>query len=367
MNHINIHTDLKNLDFNKLLKIVSILIPLAIAGNVIYAIIASEPGILEMLGNFKPGYLLLAMGMVLVPLVTHSLRMWLWARTFKQELKPSQAFKTSIAAEIGSAATPTIVGGGYIKLLFLIGYGFSPARATLITALGTIEDITFFALTLPPVIYFSHAWNNPYVINAVKNFVAHWPIVAVAIITLLIIAVILKKFNSGNNQRPGEATVRQSLWSKVIGRLKNFQNDLGIASKYVVKRGKGTLAVCTILGGIGWTSRYAAINALILGLGLPVDPLLYTLLHWVVFSTMTLIPTPGAIGGAEVSFAIIFSGIIPPSAIPVMTGVWRFVTFYMAIAGGAIYLAIAGLGFSHHGETSSETKPLNEVAIKHAS
>lgn len=367
MNHIKIHADLKNLDFNKILKIVSILIPLAIAGNVIYAIIASEPGILEMLGRFRPGYLLLAMAMVLVPLVTHSLRMWLWARTFKQELKPSQAFKTSLAAEIGSAATPTMVGGGYIKLLFLIGYGFSPARATLITALGTIEDITFFALALPPVIYFSHAWNNPYVINAVKNFVAHWPVVAGAIIALLIIAIILKKLNSGGIEKSGEIMARQSLWAKIIGRIKNFQNDLGTASKYVVKQGKGTLAVCTVLGGIGWTSRYAAINALILGLGLPVDPLLYTLLHWVVFSTMTLIPTPGAIGGAEVSFAIIFSGIIPSSAIPVMTGVWRFVTFYMAIAGGAIYLAITGLGFVRRENTSAEAQPIDEVAIKHAS
>jgi uncharacterized membrane protein YbhN (UPF0104 family) len=61
---------------------------------------------------------------------------------------------------------------------------------------------------------------------------------------------------------------------------------------------------------------------------------------------MTAIPTPGAIGGAEISFAIVYSGIVPPGIIPILTVAWRFTTFYILIAVGAIFLTITGMSFS---------------------
>lgn len=365
MNQTIVKTDLKRFNFSRLLRIISIIIPLAIAGNIIYVIIAGEPEILRVLSDFKLNYLILAIIMVLIPLATHSLRMLLWARTFKNELQPVQAFKTAVAAEIGNGAMPTMVGGSYAKLLFLIGYGFSPGQATMVTVLGTIEDIAFFAFALPIVIYFSKAWDNPFVIKAVDNLLAHWPIVMGAIIALIIATLLLKRLRLGQIQKtPDNRRPVNNIRGRLRQRVKNFREDLSFAMNYALKQGKSTLVICTLIGGIGWSSRYAAINALLLGLGFKVDPLLYALLHWVVFSTMTLIPTPGAVGGAEVSFALVFSGIIPAGAIPLMTGVWRFLTFYMTIAAGAIYLAIAGPDFSRNSLKATEPESISEMAVK---
>ncbi len=59
---------------------------------------------------------------------------------------------------------------------------------------------------------------------------------------------------------------------------------------------------------------------------------------------MTMIPTPGAMGGAEVSFAIIYNGLIPASVLPVAVSAWRFITFYLLIGLGSLLFSIMGLG-----------------------
>ena len=337
----------REFNFRHILRIISILIPLAVIGNITYAVIGSESGIWEKLSQYRVGYLFLAAVLVLIPLGCHTLRLMLWSRKFEVKLTATQSLKTALIADIGSAATPTIIGGGYLKLLFLIGYGFTPARATLLMVLGTIEDILFFSMALPVVIYFTHAWNNQYVLAAVGNLISHWPMIAgLAVGIMLLIYFYRWKKNRHKKQRQENSKeAKEGLWDRIIGRFKHYKDDFTSAVRFVLREGKSTLILAMVISGIGWSCRYFAINALILGLGYEVDPLLYTLLHWVVFSTMTMIPTPGAVGGAELSFALVFSGLLPSSIIPVMTGVWRFITFYMEIALGSVYLAVVGPGF----------------------
>ncbi len=258
-------------------------------------------------------------------------------------------FKTSVIGDIGSAATPTIIGGGYLKLLFLVGYGYNPGRATLLMVLGSLEDLLFFSLALPVMIYLTHAWDNPYVLAAVKNLVSHWPaLVGLAVgISVIVYLYNRKKRRMEKSRRNGESSEQQEigLWGKLVLKFRHYKEDFLQAVVFITQKGKGTLLLATALTGIGWACRYASINALVLGLGYEVDLLLFTLLHWVVFSTMTMIPTPGAVGGAEISFALVFGGLLPPGVIPIITGVWRFVTYYMVVTAGAIYMAIAGPKF----------------------
>ena len=69
-------------------------------------------------------------------------------------------------------------------------------------------------------------------------------------------------------------------------------------------------------------------------------------MQWVVFTLMTLFPTPGAVGGAEVSFALIFRGIVPTGVIPLLTTAWRFLTFYLIMVAGAGIIVLFGVGRS---------------------
>jgi glycosyltransferase 2 family protein len=351
-------------EFNlkQIIRSLAIIIPLAIAGNIIYILLTSKPHILRDIVDIHPGYLLLAALLALVPWFAHTTRIILWSRAFKKGLKPIQAFKTAVVTDLGSGITPSSTGGGYFKLAFLIGYGFTPGEATLLTFLGSIEDAIFFAVTLPIAVIISRAWKDPYVKVAVKNLISHWPIVAAAAVILTIAYFIFIRKNIGRRfKADAPDSERPHLIERMRAGIHKYQNQFLSALGFVVKRGKATLGVCTFLSGLGWCCRYGAVSALVVGLGFHANFVLLFLLQWVVFTTMTLIPTPGAVGGAEVTFALVFSGVVPSAILPILIGAWRFVTFYMLIALGAIFMAVTGAGPSISRLNGKNQKVLEEV------
>ena len=87
---------------------------------------------------------------------------------------------------------------------------------------------------------------------------------------------------------------------------------------------------------VQWLSRHSVITVLVWSLGIPADPGLFWLLQWVVFTTMTLVPTPGAAGGAEAIFALVFGPLLPPSAVGWLVMGWRLLTFYILLLAGAL-------------------------------
>jgi uncharacterized protein (TIRG00374 family) len=339
-------------NINRIMKILLVVIPLSVAGNIIYIVIASEPDILGKLANFRAEYLLLTVVMVMAPWMAHVGRMLMWSRVFRRRLTGIQAFKTALAADIGAATTPTFAGGGYAKLFFLVKYGFTPGEATLLTILTALEDAVFFGIALPVAVYMSRAWNNPHVVYAFNILFSYWPVVAGAICAVIIGALVLRRLDLRNKRKraKGIRTGSRGFFPVMLIRLRRYRSDLLTASKFVMKRGKGTFLACVLVAGIGWIGRYGAISALVVGLGYSADPVLLFLLQWVVFTTMTMIPTPGAVGGAELSFGLIHAGLLPFGLIPILTGAWRFLTFYMTVAVGAIFLAVAGPGFPERGK-----------------
>ncbi len=345
----------RNYKFNaanvrRFLKILLIIIPLAVAGNIIYVIIATEPGILKHLNNFNGWYLALAVALVFSPWLAQSSRIFIWGRVFKRNIQPGQAFKTVLAAEIGAAITPTMLGGSYAKLGFLIGYGFSAAEATLVTFLGTLVDGVFFAIALPISLYWSRAWENPHVVHAWRGLISNWETALIVITLLLAILFIIKKLNLTLNRRGPESGrgLPDGFLPRITAYIERFRTDILSAAGFVIRRGKSAFVACVLIAGIGWCGRYGAISALIFGLGYPVDPVLFFLLQWVVFTTMTMIPTPGAIGGAEVSFALIYNGLIPSALIPIATSVWRFITFYLTVGLGSLIFSLIRTENANH-------------------
>jgi glycosyltransferase 2 family protein len=345
---------LKEFKLKQILKPLAIIVPLAIAGNIIYILLASEPNLISKLSNYHIEYLLLAILLVFIPWITHSVRMLLWSRVFGRKLQPKQAFKTAVAAEVGSDVTPTSVGGGYFKLGFMVRYGFSPAEATLMMILGTVEDGLFFAIALPLAIIHSRAWDNLYVKLALDNIISHLPILIIVILLAVLIYFISIRFRLKLKALGRDTTGdRPTLRTRIKVGLKKYKDDFIDAVGFALSIGKGTFGLCVILSGIGWCCRYGAISALVFGLGYPADPVLLFLLQWVIFSTMAFIPTPGAAGGAEVAFAVVFKGIVPAGVLPLLTIAWRFLTYYLLAGVGALILAFAGVSFGN-GKTNND-------------
>jgi hypothetical protein len=71
-----------------------------------------------------------------------------------------------------------------------------------------------------------------------------------------------------------------------------------------------------------------------------VDPVLFFLLQWVIFTGMMFVPTPGASGGAEAMFYVVYQALLPAGLIGIVTALWRMLTFYLSLAlGSVIFLA----------------------------
>ena len=340
-NSINNSSSLKSI-FRKIIKTILIVVPLGLLGNIIYLLITVDSGITKSLTKINIYYLLIAILMSFVPWFAQSLRVLIWSKVFKKNLKPINAFRIVLASDVGAAATPTMLGGGYAKFGLLIAYGFNAAEATLVTILGSLVDAVFFGIALPIAVYWCRAWENPYVINAWDNLLSNWPTVVAVLAVLLIALIILRRLKAQKQEVEG----KQKLIGRIFSAISKYKNELITAGKFVASNGKTAFLACVIVGGIGWISRYGAITVLVLGLGYSADPILFFLLQWVVFTTMTMIPTPGAMGGAEVSFAVIYNGLIPASILPIAMSAWRFITFYLLIGFGSILFSIMGFGIS---------------------
>ncbi len=345
MNNSSLRQQMESYDIKRLLRLVAIIIPLALIGNIIYLFISTDSSFVRQIGEFDPRLFALAVALALLPWLGQSAQILIWGRVFHVKVSPPNALKAVLASDIGAAITPTMLGGGYAKLGFLVGFGFSPARATLVTVLGILADAVFFVLALPAAVYLTSSWKNPHILGIWHALISHWPVAAAAFLILFGILIIVNRVRS----RLGGSKKADPRGSGIIlnfrKSLKRFKVDLSAASGFVAGNGKAAFVACVILSGIGWCGRYSAVAALAVGLGIPADPVLFFLLQWVVFTTMTMIPTPGAIGGAEVSFALIYNGLIPTPAIPVLTAAWRFVTFYVIVGLASLIYVISRTKF----------------------
>lgn len=363
MNNFSNDYKINAANLRRFLKILLIIIPLAITGNIVYVIIATEPGILNHLNNFNGWYLALAVTLAFFPWLAQSSRILIWGKVFRRNIKPGQAFRTVLATEMGAAITPTMLGGSYAKLGLLIGYGFTVAEATLVTFLGTLVDAVFFAFALPISLYWSRAWENPHVARAWRDLVSNWPTALIVLMLLFVILLIVKKLNltfKASSLKSGEESPRRFV-TRIIARIERFRSDFFSAAGFVMRRGKGAFATCVLVAGIGWCGRYGAISALIFGLGYPVDPVLFFLLQWAVFTTMAMIPTPGAIGGAEVSFTLVYRGLIPSAIIPIAASAWRFITFYLTVGLGSLIFSFIGTKFADRRMTRDDAVVLEKT------
>ena len=104
----------------------------------------------------------------------------------------------------------------------------------------------------------------------------------------------------------------------------------------VLARGKTRFALTFVITAVQWSCRYSVATAVAYFLGAQVDPLLFFLLQWVIFTAMLFVPTPGASGGAEGAFAIVYSALLPPNTVGLATAIWRLLTFYFLLSLGSI-------------------------------
>ncbi|MFP4623671.1 MAG: lysylphosphatidylglycerol synthase domain-containing protein, partial [Gemmatimonadota bacterium] len=163
---------------------------------------------------------------------------------------------------------------------------------------------------------------------------------AAAVVFLIVLLLARLILRGGMGVRPRRWTLRGFAW--IRRRFRAAWVDARDVFLVILDRGKAQLALSLLLTAVQWGARYSVITALIAFLGAPVKPLLFWALQWVVFTLMTLMPTPGAAGGAEVTFAIVYGTLLPIGILGVATAGWRFLTFYLQVGLAAVLFPLLG-------------------------
>lgn len=324
--------NIKNFNLKKALKVLFVLIPLGVTANIIFSLLKSDKNVFHILNQFSFEYLLLAIGLALVPWITNSIRLKLWTKFFNTDLPVREIFKIIVGCDLGAAVSPTALGGGYVKLAMLIEKGMPAGKAASLMTLTSVEDLIFFILSLPAAIIFTSSSDIP----VLKELSSQVKEMGVSIMVLLILFLVILLFIWTKKILNNKNKTRSKYSSGSSGKIKKFWHDFITSYKVIGKQGKILFGFMILLAAIQWICRYSVITALLACFKVPLHPIKFFLFQWIVFTITTFTPTPGGSIGAEASFYLIYRPYIPEEIIGIATAGWRFLTFYLQLSLGII-------------------------------
>lgn len=248
-----------------------------------------------------------------------------------------QCVKITLLAEFGTAITPSSVGGSSMAVVFLAKENIPVGKSAAMVFVTMLLDELFFVVTFPVLLIFipldelfgsSALGTGVFVLFALAYFIK------VLLCILLIVGLffrpqairwlIIKFFRLPFFRR----------WHKSAAKA---GDDLIIGSREI--RGKKfsywlPLITATILS---WCSRYLVVNAIFIAFFPVQDNLLIFARQFVMWVLMIISPTPGASGVSEIVFKQYLGQFIPIAGIiPVITLLWRLLTYYNYLFVGAI-------------------------------
>jgi uncharacterized protein (TIRG00374 family) len=308
-------------------------VPIGAAANLLFSYLKTDKGIFQSLGSYSFRYLLLAAGLGLVPWIANSFRNMIWTRFLGWRFSFRELLKIVIGMDLGAAVTPTAIGGGYVKVAMFIDKGLSPGAAASLVTIGILEDFVFFVISLPLAFFITSSRHIP-VLSRLTGEISGVFSLLLSVASVLLVGglvyLILRK---------------TGIWSSIaripfIGRMykktENFRMEFLAVYRNIIRNGKYRFLLSVLLTGFQWVCRFSVITALLACFHVRVDPVLFFALQWVVFTMMSIVPTPGATLGAEAAFVLAYHQLIPGEIIGLATAGWRSLTFYFQLALGAI-------------------------------
>lgn len=312
------------------------LVPFGVLGNLALSWFATDHDVLRNLLELDRRYLYLAIGLALLPWVTNTLRLLVWARFIGHRVSFRDMFRVTLGADLTSSVFPTSHGGEVFRWGMMVQKGIPQGHAASIVTLGYLEDLVFFAIAVPVSIVWSRAWELPALVSLGSSVRGEALLVVVGGVAAILAVRLL--FRAALRGRLGHRVRVRGLRfaARTKRRFRKTWDDFRTVHQLVVRRGKSRFLLTLLITAVQWTARYSVVTALMYFLGAPVDPVLFFLLQWVIFTLMMFIPTPGASGGAEAAFYLVYEALVPAGLIGIATAGWRMLTFYFLLALGAV-------------------------------
>ena len=321
---------------NRVFRTSMILVPFGVLLNLWISWAATDRSVFRRFGELDRRYLYLGVVLALMPWITNTLRILVWARFIGHRVTFLDCFRITLGAELASSVFPTSSGGEVFRWGMMVQKGVTKGEAASIVTLGYLEDLCFFATALPTAFVVSRAWELP----VLRRFGREMRGEASGVLPVVIgvIAAVAILWQLAIRGYIGRGARRWSLRraARTHRRTRKSSRDFRSVLRLVRERGKGRFLLTFLVTAVQWSCRYSVATAVAYFLGAQVDPVLFFLLQWVIFTAMLFVPTPGASGGAEAAFYLVYSALLPASVVGLATAGWRLLTFYLQLSLGSL-------------------------------
>lgn len=269
--------------------------------------------------------------------------MWRWRVLSDRRISWLGTLKVTMMCEFTSAVTPTTAGGSALSMIFLHREGLSLGHATSLTLVTLMLDELFVVIACPLLLLLVPAsqlfgFSTGHLSDGTRT--AFWIVYGgVCAVTLLLYA---------------GAFVWQHRIASLINKvfswrlLRRWQEKADETGRNLVATGRDlrTRPAAWWLEAMAatamtWISRFLVVNALFWGFAEAAPQAVVFGRQFVVWTLLTISPTPGGSGISEWLFTTFYGDLLPNASMTLVIAIiWRLLTYYVYLLAGIIFLPL---------------------------
>ncbi|MFW6409535.1 MAG: lysylphosphatidylglycerol synthase transmembrane domain-containing protein [Halanaerobiales bacterium] len=294
---------------------------------------------LQIFRRVQPFYMLLAAGITISFWLIKSIKLSLLVESLGRDIPFYRIFSIYLASVFVAHVTPSTSGGLPFQIYFLHREGMALGETTALTVLESMLNALFFLLTTPFLLFL---WGRYLQMGVTITRLFY---ISVVVVVGFIIFSLFLVFNTDFARHFFDWILRRKIINKLFSqeKLVKFKSFL-IKEIGFFERGLNALLTekenffyVLFYTFLYWGFYFSLAPILIKGLGVN-TPLIPVILSQLVFNFIQpVIPTPGASGGAELSFAYFFKFILPARYLGVFVALWRFFVYYASFVVGGLF------------------------------
>ena len=300
--------------------------------------------IMAVLGGIDVFWLIVIILLAIVPYLFDGLILTIFARIYKKTYRLKQGIVNALSGGFFNGITPFASGGQFAQVYIFKKQGVETTSGIGILLMNFIVyQIAMVFYTLLILIFKFNKFYTEFS-SFVSLALIGFAINAVVIFGLLFGAISHRfhRFLTGTVLLIGHKLhiVKNYEVSKVNldQRILDFRRELGIMSKH-----KGTIAVIFVLFLIRLTILYSIpfFTMLSLGRSLPFSEYFdYVGISAFIYMITSFIPIPGASGGSEATYVLLYSYVMGNVMASSSMLIWRFATYYLVMLAGGMTFSL---------------------------
>lgn len=283
----------------------------------------------------------LAVGLALVCMCLRELSLsWRFRILTDKALSWRAALRVTMLCEFTSAITPTTAGGSAMSMVFLKHEGLDLGRSTTLM-LTTLFLDELFNVVLCPLVFVIAPMSAVFGFGG--GFTSGVRITFWVVIVLITIITIVLFWGTIGRPEGVRSLIRRLFALRLLRRWRDkayaTADDMVTAGRDLRRRPAGWWVRAFAATAGLWVSRFLVVNALFWGFVAGADQLVVFARQFVVWTLLTVSPTPGGSGLSEWLFTNYYGDMIhDPSVALVIAVFWRLITYYSVLGTGAVLL-----------------------------